>query len=78
MIIEIGGHTDFVGKEGSNQLLSEDRAGSVYCYLIESGVSKENLTFKGYGETKPLVELINPEINALNRRVEFKITGFLE
>lgn len=33
---------------------------------------------KGYGETKPLVALINPEANALNRRVEFKITGFLD
>lgn len=68
IIIEIGAHTDLVGNEVPNQRLSEARASSVYRYLIENGTPEENLTFKGHGETNPLVALINPEANALNRR----------
>ncbi len=52
--IEIGAHTDMVGSEDTNMNLSAKRAESVVKYLIESGIDKERLTSKGYGETKPV------------------------
>lgn len=53
--IEIGAHTDMVGSEAANLLLSEKRAQSVVDYLIKSGIESARLTPKGYGETKPVV-----------------------
>ena len=46
-------------------------------YLVEKGVPVERLIAKGYGETKPLAPNISDENRALNRRVEFKIIGFV-
>ncbi len=71
--VEIGGHTDNVGDEVYNQKLSENRAKSVYNYLISKGVKKEVLSYKGYGMKKPLVKNDSPENRAKNRRTEFTI-----
>ncbi len=53
--IEIGAHTDMVGSEDINLSLSTKRAVSVVEFLIKSGIEKERLSAKGYGETKPVV-----------------------
>jgi peptidoglycan-associated lipoprotein len=53
--IEIGAHTDMVGSEESNNLLSERRAQAVVDFLIREGIDKDRLTAKGYGESKPIV-----------------------
>ena len=52
--IELGGHTDSRGNQEKNNLLSEQRAGAVYTYLIKKGISAERITFKGYGSSLPL------------------------
>ncbi|NMH28435.1 OmpA family protein [Flavobacterium silvaticum] len=49
--------------------LSTNRAESVYKYLIFKKIPKERMTFKGYGNTKPLGK--EPEYD---RRVELVIT----
>jgi OOP family OmpA-OmpF porin len=54
--------------------LSIDRANSVKTYLSNSGVNTENLTVKGYGETKPIASNKTEHGKRLNRRVEIKIT----
>jgi len=71
--IEISGHTDNVGDKKSNQILSENRAKAVYEYLIENGILKERLTFKGFGDTQPLVPNDTEENRAINRRTEFTV-----
>lgn len=71
--IEIGGHTDDVGSDDNNLILSEKRAFEVYMYLISKSVSKERLTYVGYGETKPKVPNINDQNRGMNRRVELMI-----
>jgi flagellar motor protein MotB len=73
--VEISGHTDNVGKDEYNQVLSENRAKSVVDYLIQKGVSQDRLTFVGYGETHPFASNDTPEGKQKNRRIEFKITG---
>ncbi len=71
--IELGGHTDNVGSAKSNQILSENRAKSVYGYLVEKEIDAARLTIKGYGDTKPLSDNTSEQGRAKNRRTEFKI-----
>ena len=71
--IEISGHTDNVGDKKSNVLLSQNRAKSVYDYLIANSIPQERLKYKGYGDSKPKVANDTPENRALNRRTEFKV-----
>lgn len=66
--LEVGGHTDAVGKDEDNMALSERRAKAVYDYLILRGVSADRLTYKGYGETRPIAPNDTPEGRAQNRR----------
>jgi len=71
--IEIGGHTDDVGSESYNQLLSQHRAENVVNFLISKGISSERIIAKGYGESKWYVPNVSDENRALNRRVEFTL-----
>lgn len=51
--IEMGAHTDRKGTDEYNVGLSDRRAKSVVDYLIAAGISKDRLSWKGYGETVP-------------------------
>ncbi len=84
--IEIGGHTDTGGAADLNQRLSDLRANGVRTYLINKGVAATQLTAKGFGETKPLVNDFpngnadvpgqpDSPLRAQNRRTEFTITA---
>ncbi len=53
--IELAAHTDSVGNDRDNKILSEKRAQSVVDYLIAHGIERERLTPVGYGEEKPVV-----------------------
>ncbi len=67
----VEGHTDSDGDEAFNQTLSENRAKVVMERLIEMGIAKDRLSYKGFGESKPLDNNATPEGKANNRRVEF-------
>ncbi len=69
----IEGHTDWTGTEKYNQGLSERRAASVCNYLVEQGISQNNLETVGYGEADPVADNHTPEGQSMNRRVVFKI-----
>ncbi len=71
--IEIRGHTDNVGSDASNMLLSRRRAESVADYLTEKGISADRLSVKGFGESEPIVPNDTEENRFKNRRVEFVI-----
>lgn len=71
--IEIAGHTDAVGADKDNLVLSTNRANAVMNYLISQGIKQEQLTAKGYGETKFIAPNETEEDKQLNRRVEFSI-----
>lgn len=71
--IEIGGHTDNVGKPAANLILSTERAKAVMAYLLSKGIAPERLTAKGYGQTVPIAENTTAEGRAMNRRTEVKI-----
>ena len=67
-VFTIVGHADAkTGSAAYNQKLSEKRAEAVYNYLVEQGVNKDQLTWKGVGST----ENIFP-VNGTNRVVVIK------
>ncbi len=72
---ELSGHTDNVGDKKMNQLLSQNRAKAVYDYLVTAGIDAKRLTYKGYGDTRPIEKNDSDEHRATNRRTEFKLTG---
>lgn len=71
--IQIAGHTDSDGSESSNQILSENRAQSVYRYLVSTGIAGNRLTTIGYGESIPVVPNNSAANKAKNRRIEFTV-----
>ena len=71
--IELGGHTDNVGSEASNQKLSEQRAKAVYDCLVQHGVEAARLSYKGYGQSQPVADNDTPEGRRQNRRTVFTI-----
>ncbi|MEY3398862.1 MAG: hypothetical protein RL220_1456, partial [Bacteroidota bacterium] len=73
MNIEIGGHTDNVGSDTDNQVLSERRAAAVVQYLTGKGIEAARLQSKGYGETSPIDSNDTESGRARNRRTEFRI-----
>ena len=73
--IEISGHTDIMGTPQHNLELSNNRARAVYDYLVRHGISKERLTYAGYGITRPIDTNDTEEGRAKNRRTEFSVTG---
>lgn len=73
MEITISGHTDNIGNDAANQLLSANRAKAVVDYLIMKGIVQARLQQAGYGEGNPLATNDTEEGRATNRRVEFTI-----
>ncbi len=69
----IEGHTDSVGSDEFNQILSEQRANSVRYALIDYEVPPERITIKGYGKKFPVASNDTPAGRQQNRRVEIVI-----
>jgi outer membrane protein OmpA-like peptidoglycan-associated protein len=72
LAVELGGHTDNVGKRDYNLKLSEARVKTVRGWLVGKGVKAERLTAKGYADMQPIETQETPEGRAKNRRVELK------
>ena len=71
--VEIQGHTDNIGRDEDNLRLSENRAKSVYEYVIAQGISANRLRYKGYGESNPIASNNTEAGRAKNRRTVFLI-----
>lgn len=71
--LEINGHTDNVGKDNLNLLLSQKRANAVKAYLVKKGIDENRMKATGYGSTMPVEDNKTAAGKAKNRRVEFKV-----
>jgi len=67
------GHTDSVGSDASNQVLSESRAQSVMNHFAGQNVNPLRLESYGRGETEPRADNSTEAGRQLNRRVELWI-----
>lgn len=70
-VVEIQGHTDWIGTPEYNADLSQRRMDAVLAYLIEQGLSPDRIVPVGYGEACPLTDNSTEEGRAENRRVQF-------
>ena len=70
----IEGHTDSVGSEESNRLLSDHRAGAVKAALVRMDVPANRLSTQGFGEDSPVASNDTPAGRQMNRRVEIVIS----
>jgi len=71
--LQISGHTDNVGDDQQNLVLSKKRAEAVRSFMISKGIDASRLTVLYFGETKPIATNDTVEGRQKNRRVEMKI-----
>jgi OOP family OmpA-OmpF porin len=71
--IELAGHTDDIGTDEANKLLSEERAKAVKTYLCGKGIAESRIRSIGFGESKPIADNHTEEGRQMNRRLEFSI-----
>ncbi len=76
MELSIDGHTDNVGSDESNQVLSENRAASVKAYIISKGIDESRITSAGHGETTPIADNKTAAGRQQNRRVELTMSYY--
>ena len=71
--VEIGGHTNGIPDHTFCDDLSSRRAKAVYEYLINKGVDKSKLSYKGYGKRRRIASDQTAEGRRKNQRVEITI-----
>jgi outer membrane protein OmpA-like peptidoglycan-associated protein len=72
--LEISGHTDTIGKQEDNLILSSNRAKAIVNYLNSKNIDPKRLSYKGYGSLKPIADNNSEEGRSKNRRTEFTVT----
>ncbi len=72
--VNVTGHTDTTGIEGTNLPLSQQRANLIRGMLQESGIHPANLRVVGVGTSEPLRSEATEEDRHLNRSVTFKLS----
>jgi outer membrane protein OmpA-like peptidoglycan-associated protein len=73
--LAVEGHTDSVGGEAYNQLLSEQRGTAVRDYLTQEGMAGTSVTSQGFGKTQPVASNETAAGRQQNRRVEIVVSG---
>jgi outer membrane protein OmpA-like peptidoglycan-associated protein len=73
--LAVGGYTDNIGSEASNQKLSEKRAESVRTYLVAQGLADSSVTSQGFGMSTPVADNATAAGRQKNRRVEIVLSG---
>ena len=71
--IEIAGHTDSIGDNKTNQILSENRAISVKKFLVKNSINPNRIFCVGYGEKQPVESNKTEKGREKNRRIEIRI-----
>ena len=70
--ITIAGHADERGTREYNLALGQRRADAVKDYFVLSGIDKNRISVKSYGEERPLILGSDESSWQKNRRVEIK------
>jgi OOP family OmpA-OmpF porin len=73
LVIQLEGHTDYLGNAKENLKLSQQRVESIRAYLIDKAINKLRIKTKAFGGLQPLSRDNTPEAHRLNRRVEVRI-----
>jgi OmpA-OmpF porin, OOP family len=73
--LKVGGYTDNVGSEASNQKLSAARAEAVKAAVVALGIDAKRLEAEGYGSQHPVASNDTEEGRAQNRRIAARVTS---
>ena len=73
MVIQLEGHTDYLGVAAKNLKLSQERVDAVKAYLVSKKVNKNRVKTKAFGGANPLSRADTPEAHRMNRRVELRV-----
>jgi OOP family OmpA-OmpF porin len=73
IVVELAGHTDWIGTDAYNMKLGMRRSLSVKRVLVSMGVPASRLKVKSYGESRPAASNATPSGRARNRRVEIHV-----
>jgi len=73
---DIEGHTDNVGDDARNRILSQNRAQAVMSYLNSKGIDVTRLTAQGLGASQPVADNATAAGRAQNRRTVIKLRNF--
>ncbi|NML28390.1 OmpA family protein [Zoogloea dura] len=73
--VSLEGHTDSVGSENGNRVLSVNRAIAVRQALVARGVPESRLAVLGHGFSRPIAPNDSEAGRRVNRRVEIVILG---
>ncbi len=76
VVVEIGGHTNDIPSPDYCDRLSTQRARAVADYLLNKGIPKNRIQYKGYGKRHPVVSNATMAGRRKNQRVEIKILSF--
>jgi len=71
--IEIQGHTSSEGDDQFNQTLSEQRAYTVFLYMVDKGIDRGRLSASGYGSSQPKASNNTEAGRKKNRRIELRV-----
>jgi len=71
--VAVVGHTDSVGNEADNVVLSRARANTVAAKLTANGVQPRRVHAEGYGSQRPIADNTTEAGRAENRRVELAV-----
>ena len=77
-VVHVVGHTDSIGSDSYNQILSERRADAVGDYLMQRGVVPGRIHTEGRGEREPRDTNSTEAGRQLNRRVEIFLKPIIE
>ncbi|GAG16439.1 unnamed protein product, partial [marine sediment metagenome] len=79
LVLEVVGHSDSMGSDEYNQILSEKRANSVVNFLVNKGISVDRFIVRGVGESKYIAinknsdGTDNPDGRSYNQRADINI-----
>jgi outer membrane protein OmpA-like peptidoglycan-associated protein len=71
--LTISAHADTAGTPQGNMKWSERRAKAVTNYFLSKGIAAERISYKGFGDTRPIATNKTEAGRAKNRRVEMKV-----
>ena len=73
--LKLNGHTDHLGNDRTNLVLSIKRAYNVKYYLVYNhGIQQSRITSGGFGEGAPVASNHSHDGRELNRRVDFELS----
>ncbi|MBX7059103.1 MAG: OmpA family protein [Leptospirales bacterium] len=71
--LSLESHTALPGREESNLRLSETRSRAMFEYLRRHGVEREQIEFRGFGESEAMMPGRDPFSNYQNDRIEARL-----